>query len=113
MARHTFGPLLVAALFALNATAQIPNDEYRTAKQRALQVAADHLDVSAAQLQLIDLQPAQWQDSSLGCPKPGRRYLPSIESGYRAVVRYDKQQYRVHLGENEGVVCTGVMRKGP
>ncbi|WP_250460640.1 hypothetical protein [Microbulbifer litoralis] len=82
-------------------------------EQRALSVAASHLQVDPSELRVVKIEAVRWEDSSLGCPKPGRRYLPSVTAGYRALVYHGEREYQVHLGQKRGLVCEGILRKGP
>lgn len=101
------------AIVVFSAAPAAQEKEEDTAAQLALSIAAEHLDVSSGELNLVALEEVQWQDSSLGCPKPGRRYLPVIISGYKAVVDYSGRHYNVHIGRGKGLVCEGILRKGP
>ncbi|WP_237059833.1 hypothetical protein [Microbulbifer sediminum] len=104
----------VAALILQSALvlAEQPQVGAEEAKQQAITVAADYLDVRADRLAVIAIEPRTWSDSSLGCPKPGRRYLPATIEGYIATVAHGSEHYRVHLGDNRGLVCEGVLREG-
>lgn len=113
MASRKPGAQLAAILLALIPPALADEREYPEAERRALAVAAAHLEVRVEQLEVVAIEPVQWQDSSLGCPKPGRRYLPSAIAGYRVVVDHSGKKYQVHLGGKRGLVCEGILRKGP
>lgn len=88
-----------------------PTDGLEEAGQRALDIAADHLDVRADRLAVVDIEARTWTDTSLGCPKPGRRYLPSSIDGYIATIAHGSETYRVHLGNDRGLVCEGVLQE--
>jgi len=81
--------------------------------KQAIAIAADHFDVAEGRIAVVAIEPRTWSDSSLGCPKPGRRYLPSTKEGYLVTVAHGSEQYSVHLADGRGLVCEGVLREGP
>ncbi|PCO05275.1 hypothetical protein AWR36_011175 [Microbulbifer flavimaris] len=89
------------------------NPALKKAGNLALRITADYVGVPQDRLRLQSVEPVQWEDSSLGCPKPGRRYLPAVIDGYKAVVSHGSRQYDVHIADGRGAVCEGVLRKGP
>lgn len=72
----------------------------------ALAVVAEKLSVDPDELELIRIEPKQWSDSSIGCPRPGMNYLQVVTPGHFALVR-DAQgvTYRVHMAKGAGAVC--------
>lgn len=108
--------LLAFMLFVAHVQAQDMEGEdpaLKKAGNLALRITADYVGVPEDQLRLQSVEPVQWQDSSLGCPKPGRRYLPSVINGYKAMVSHGGRQYAVHMADGKGSVCEGVLREGP
>ena len=106
--------LFLSANLPLAANAPEPEDPgLRSAGELALRLTADYVGVPEEQLRLQSVQAVQWQDSSLGCPRPGRRYLPSAINGYKAVVSHGARDYAVHMADGRGTVCEGVLREGP
>ncbi|SDK43074.1 hypothetical protein [Microbulbifer yueqingensis] len=108
---HTLA--ILAALSFSNgvAFATEPDEQAKEeARQRAIEIAADHLNVRADRLAVVDLEAKTWTDSSLGCPKPGRRYLPGVVEGYLVTVVHGGERLRVHLGGGRGLVCQGVLQ---
>jgi len=59
----------------------------------------------AQDARLISVDPAQWNDSSLGCPRPRTSYLQVITSGH--VVRFATATgpKEVHVAGDAAVVC--------
>ncbi len=58
---------------------------------------ARHLDVPVGSLQLIESRRLEWSDTSLGCSRRGRFYLPVIVPGYRLILRTGTGRlYEVH-----------------
>jgi hypothetical protein len=72
----------------------------------ALGIAAKHLSVPASELEIVQIEPVEWRDSSLGCPQPGMEYLQVITPGYFALVRQRSgTTHRVHMTASGGFVC--------
>ncbi|UHQ54007.1 hypothetical protein [Microbulbifer sp. YPW16] len=105
--------LAVFLLQVAIARAEQPSAPADEAGQRAIAIAADHLDIRADRLAVLSVEARTWTDSSLGCPKPGRRYLPGTFDGFVVTVAHGSERYRVHLGDDRGLVCEGVLREGP
>jgi hypothetical protein len=63
----------------------------------ALGVAADRVDV-------LSVEPRQWSDASLGCPKPGEMYAEVITPGYRVIVAVNGERIEFHSDEGGHVV---------
>ena len=61
--------------------------------------AAARLWVPADQLTLVMVEPRQWPDSSLGCPKPGEFYAQVITPGYLVVVAGAGRELEYHTDE--------------
>lgn len=70
----------------------------------AQQALAKDLGVSQADVKLVTAEPAEWNDSSLGCPKPGMTYLQVISPGYRIVLEAQGQQHEYHTDQQKTVV---------
>jgi len=106
----------VPFLFFAFSAAILAKDNDSAARQLALETAAKHLHLPQDQLQVESLEAVDWRDSSLGCPKPGHRYLSVIIPGYRAAVVTEGQaagkKVDVHMGRGRALVCEGVLRKG-
>jgi hypothetical protein len=71
---------------------------------RARQALRD-AGIDAAEYQLAAREEAQWNDSSLGCPKPGLSYMQVITHG--EVLRFTgpRGAYEVHVSANNAVLC--------
>lgn len=65
---------------------------------------AKELGVAEDAITVVSAEPAEWRDSSLGCPQPGMNYLQVITPGYRFVLSAQGQQYEYHADQNERVV---------
>ena len=63
------------------------------------------LTIPPDQISTISVSPAQWRDSSLGCPERGLRYLPLLTSGYEVKLRDAAREHVVHVAGTRAVVC--------
>ena len=57
------------------------------------------LGVNTSVFQVLSVQPALWNDSSLGCPQPERAYLPAQVQGMRVVFQHAGKTYQYHGSE--------------
>ncbi len=74
----------------------------------ARKTLSDHLSVSAKEIQIVSINPVEWPDSSLGCPKPDRGYTQVITPGHRAVLQHNGREYGVHMSGKRAFVCEPV-----
>jgi len=83
-----------------------------SAKQKDEAVAVARKTLSATlsipvdRWQLVSVTPAEWRDSSLGCPEPGKVYTPALESGFKVTLRDGDREHVVHVAGGRGVTCT-------
>ncbi len=75
--------------------------ELSTAEQAivtaAIELVASESGVAAAELTLLDLQPVDWPDASLGCPQPETMYMQVITPGYQLTLQdANGTPYAVH-----------------
>ncbi len=75
------------------------------ASRFAVATLQKELAVDAKNILVVHLSRVDWPNSALGCPKPGLSYTQGVTAGYLALLSYDKQQYRVHIGNGRGLVC--------
>lgn len=78
----------------LSSTATDP--ELQNMIELITQDLAARLDVSQVEVSLVEANPVEWSDSSLGCPQEGMGYLQVITPGYRIVLQVDNQPYEYH-----------------
>lgn len=57
---------------------------------------AQRLSTSVDQINVVESEPVEWSDSSLGCPQPDMFYMQVITPGYRIVLDANGQQYEYH-----------------
>jgi hypothetical protein len=60
--------------------------------------------LNAADVTLVAVEEATWNDSSLGCPQPGQNYLQVITPGYKITLEAQGKRYEYHADRNRRVV---------
>jgi hypothetical protein len=60
--------------------------------------------LAEADITVVAVEPAEWRDSSLGCPKPGMNYLQVITPGYKITLEAQGKRYEYHSDTNQHVV---------
>jgi len=74
----------------------------------AVTALARDLAIDAAAITFVSAAAVEWNDSSLGCPKPGLSYLQVITPGYRMVFEAQGRTYEYHTDMGKRVVrCDG------
>jgi hypothetical protein len=71
----------------------------------AQQHVAQMLDLSTRRIQLVDVLPYTWPDTSLGCPLPDQIYEAREINGYRVIVVAGEEQYAFHTDSERLVPC--------
>ena len=66
------------------------------AEVAARQLLASQLSVDILDLQMIDINSANWSDSSLGCAVEGKFYDEIPQSGFELAIDYKGDLYRIH-----------------
>jgi hypothetical protein len=66
---------------------------------------SQELDLPARSIQLIEVQPYTWTESSLGCPIPGQQYLAATADGYRIVLQAGDRRYLFHSDSDRIISC--------
>ena len=74
----------------------------RQAMDRLTQLAGLHISLS--DISLVSAEPAQWRDTSLGCPRPGMVYAQVITPGYKIVLKALGKEYEFHTDRANAVV---------
>jgi hypothetical protein len=96
--------LVIASLLGILSTGNAQAD-----RDRAVQMATDALSrvlkVAPESIQLVSIEPVDWPNSSLGCPKPDMAYLPAIVPGFRVRLSVGDRQHEVHTGAGRAIVC--------
>jgi hypothetical protein len=98
--------LLSVPAMAQSVTSSSNDRQARLASEKlARQTVAARFAVPADRLTVVSVSPAQWRDSSLGCPERGTRYTPSLTSGYEVKLRDAEQMHVVHVAGGRAVLC--------
>jgi hypothetical protein len=63
------------------------------------------LGVAEAALMLVEAVPAQWRDSSLGCPERGKVYTAVTTPGFRVTLSAGRGRYSMHVAAGRAVLC--------
>jgi len=80
-----------------------PDAEAAALARRTL---AAKLTVPIEQIQVVSVSPADWRDSSLGCPERGMVYTPVLTSGYKVTLRHADREHVVHVARAHAVICS-------
>src|SRR5690606_27088969 len=79
------------------------------AKQRL----AETLRITAEQIEVRSVEARTWNDSSLGCGRPGEMAMQVITHGYAVTLAVDGREHAVHVAGANAIVCDrpGLIRK--
>jgi hypothetical protein len=72
---------------------------------RAKALLANQSGVATEAMELISVEAKTWNDSSLGCGKPGTMALQVLTDGYVVQLRAKDKTHRVHVAGNQAIVC--------
>jgi len=86
-----------------NSAAPIDSATKRVAEM-ARQALAAELGIQVADVTVAAVEEVQWNDSSLGCPRPGINYLQVITPGYKLTLEAQGKRYEYHSDLNRRVV---------
>lgn len=75
-----------------------------TVVRLAKQDIAARQGIAEANITVIAIEQVEWNDSSLGCPKPGQMYLQVITPGYRIMLKAGGFLYEYHSDRGKRVV---------
>lgn len=70
--------------------------------------AARQVGVSQDSVRVVRVEPREWPDRSLGCPRPGMGYAQAITPGYLIVVEAGGRELEYHADHAQAVLCTPV-----
>jgi hypothetical protein len=79
--------------------------EETDAIERAKQLLTTQLRIAAEDIELISIESITWNDSSLGCGKPGTMALQVLTPGHAVRLRAQGKEHRVHVAGNQAIVC--------
>lgn len=66
---------------------------------------AQELDLPQRRIQIVDMTPYTWADTSLGCPLPEQTYTPRSIDGYRIIVSVGETDYAFHTDSERAIPC--------
>jgi hypothetical protein len=67
---------------------------------KAKELLATKLGVSQSSITEISTMKKEWNDGSLGCPKPGIMYTQVVIEGYQIILQVKDKQYDFHAGNS-------------
>lgn len=73
-----------------------PDDQEQLMVETVVDDLASTLGITGDEIEVVSVEPMQWRDSSLGCPKPGQMYLQVITPGYKIVLEAGGETYEYH-----------------
>jgi hypothetical protein len=103
--------LMVGVLVGVETKAQdVPANATNQAEQelaiaRAKQTLAKALGIEETDIELVKSEARSWNDSSMGCGKPGTMAMQVITPGYAVSLRANGKQHSVHVSRSSAVVC--------
>jgi len=63
------------------------------------------LGVAESEVSVASVTSEVWQDTSLGCPEPGKAYAQVLTPGYRIVLEAQDKRYEYHTDSTRVVYC--------
>lgn len=72
------------------------SDDAQRSFELARAALAQELNIQPRDVTLVQAVPQEWNDSSLGCPKPDQSYLQVITAGYIVTVQAQGKNYEYH-----------------
>jgi hypothetical protein len=85
-----------------HSTSQLERD---VAIARAKQTLAQALGVPETRIEAVKSEERTWNDSSMGCGKPGTMAMQVITPGYAVILRADGKEHSVHVSQSSAIVC--------
>jgi hypothetical protein len=73
--------------------------------QLAREAASKSLGIAPERFTVRSVEPAEWPDSSLGCPRPGAHYRPVVTKGHRVVLEAGGKTHTVHVAGGTALLC--------
>lgn len=65
---------------------------------------ADMLEMSPERIELVRVEPTDWRDGSLGCPKPNVDYIQRVTPGYTIWLQAGEDVYEYHSDDTTRIV---------
>lgn len=74
---------------------------------RAVDDLAERMEIDRNQITVAAVEPVNWPDTSLGCPRPDMMYAQVITPGYRILLSYEGQTYEYHSDRGTRITYCG------
>jgi hypothetical protein len=106
--RETYALLIALTLCLPVDGLALPQAEpAKAAAALAQKTLAARLMVAIETIRIVRVSPAEWRDSSLGCPERGMTYTPRVVRGFRVRLREDERgrEHDVHVAGSRAIVC--------
>jgi len=65
---------------------------------------AEREGIPLAKVTLLRMEAVEWQDTSLGCPEPGKVYAQVITPGYRLILTDGTKEFAYHSDRQNRVI---------
>jgi len=91
----------------------------QAASEQARNEAARQLKAQSSEFTVVAIEPTQWSDSSLGCPKQGSKSTQVLSNGYTVMLERQGRRHQVNVAGSHAVMCetaarmTGSLRQPP
>lgn len=78
--------------------------------EKMVTLAKEHLSrklgIAVEKISLFDVEPVQWPDGSLGCPRSGMIYTQAVTPGFRISLEATGQVFSYHTDSaNQVILC--------
>jgi hypothetical protein len=74
---------------------------------RAIDDLVERTGTDRESIIIAAVEPVNWPDTSLGCPRPDMMYAQVITPGYRILLSYEGQTYEYHSDGGTRIVYCG------
>jgi hypothetical protein len=99
--------IIAASLVAaMSNTARGEDAKSADAVRVAKEALSRELDIDVKRMDVATVEPVEWRDGSLGCPRKGMTYTQALSAGYRVLLSVGNVTYPVHVAGERAVVCT-------
>ena len=97
--------LTLSLLLGAVSGAMEPPNPRALAVALATETLARELRLEPREVRVVEVKAAEWQDSSLGCPQPGKVYTPAAVKGFRLELAAGGARWEVRVAGRNAVVC--------
>jgi hypothetical protein len=103
-----FRALVMTALMSISSIgtgAEGRGADEQQAGERAKELLAETLKLAADKIEVKRIEPRTWNDSSLGCGKPGSLAMQVITEGFAVSLLAQGREHTVHVAGTNAVIC--------